>query len=387
MTSLGNVEATPYASLTFISFTRGDILYLTGQARNVYGSEAHTIMPLQDTLTEIYITGYTHVHNALPVRQLREDIEPSPYSPPIKLLAEEAKQARIFAPEAQPTALLTRITIHSPTIATFEWESSHPIQYVPGQAAIMDFRPLLGSRQYQHMAYNPIAVNDDFIRTWTISSSAVPGTETRRFALTIKEKPRGTVTGLLFKMVRKLKPEMMDNARVMNLTVNLAGISGDFVLPKSTVAIADAPTEKGNRQLLWIAGGIGVTPFLSMLSALSRSPADLRYDITLIVSTREPSVMISLLETAMGSERVWPRLSIHIFTSSGGSPSVKTWINFTHHNGRVDHAFFAERNHILDKQDTGIYLCGSQPFEGSVMESLLKFNIQRDSIHREGFAY
>ncbi|KJA24405.1 hypothetical protein HYPSUDRAFT_38852 [Hypholoma sublateritium FD-334 SS-4] len=202
MTSLGNVEATPYACLTFISFTRGDILYLTGNARNVYGSEARAIMPLQDTLTEIFITGYTFVENALPARQIQSDIQPSPYSPPVKRLAEEVTQTQMFSSERQPTALLTRITIHSPTIATFEWESSDPLRVDPGQAAIMDFRPLLGSRQYQHMsARNPNLVNDDFIRTWTISSASPPEAESKTFSLTIREKQGGTITGLLFNTV------------------------------------------------------------------------------------------------------------------------------------------------------------------------------------------
>jgi len=46
MTCLGNVEATPLTSLTFASFKTGDILYLTGNARNLYGVEAQVIMPL-----------------------------------------------------------------------------------------------------------------------------------------------------------------------------------------------------------------------------------------------------------------------------------------------------------------------------------------------------
>jgi len=97
MTSLGNVEATPLASLTFVSFKTGDILYLTGNARNLYGAEAQAVMPLQDRLTEIFITGYTFVTNALPAHQDSAfDIQPSPYSPPVKLLAEEDTQSTIF---------------------------------------------------------------------------------------------------------------------------------------------------------------------------------------------------------------------------------------------------------------------------------------------------
>jgi len=48
MTSLGNVEATLLAPLKFIFFKTGDILYLTGNARNLYGPDAQAIMPMQD---------------------------------------------------------------------------------------------------------------------------------------------------------------------------------------------------------------------------------------------------------------------------------------------------------------------------------------------------
>jgi hypothetical protein len=69
MTSLGNIEATPLASLTFVDFVSGDILYLTGDAENLVGPAAHDIMPLQKTLTTVFVTGYTLVRDALPVRQ------------------------------------------------------------------------------------------------------------------------------------------------------------------------------------------------------------------------------------------------------------------------------------------------------------------------------
>lgn len=48
MTSLGNIEATPLASMSFVDFSTGDILYLTGTARNFVGVEAQKIMPRQN---------------------------------------------------------------------------------------------------------------------------------------------------------------------------------------------------------------------------------------------------------------------------------------------------------------------------------------------------
>lgn len=69
MTSLGNIEATPLASLTFVDFVSGDILYLTGDAENLVGPDALKLMPFQKTLTTVCVTGYTLVRDALPVRQ------------------------------------------------------------------------------------------------------------------------------------------------------------------------------------------------------------------------------------------------------------------------------------------------------------------------------
>lgn len=69
MTSLGNIEATPLASLTFVDFVSGDILYLTGDAENLVGEDALQLMPFQKTLTTIRVTGFTLVRDALPVRQ------------------------------------------------------------------------------------------------------------------------------------------------------------------------------------------------------------------------------------------------------------------------------------------------------------------------------
>ena len=94
MSSLGNVEVTPLASLTFINFVTGDILYLTGEAKTLFGAEAESLMRRQKVLTTVVTTGYTFVRDALPLRQ--DPSVPtgrSMYTPPIKFLNEEAASA------------------------------------------------------------------------------------------------------------------------------------------------------------------------------------------------------------------------------------------------------------------------------------------------------
>ena len=133
---MGNIEATPLASLTFVDFKTGDVLYLTGDARNAVGEESKKIMPRQNVITLVTVTGYTFVRDALPVRQ-RPGTEPerSPYSPPVRLLAEE-KPSGASAFDDQPAVTLSKITMHSSDLATFTWDVSKPVHIVPGQTAI-----------------------------------------------------------------------------------------------------------------------------------------------------------------------------------------------------------------------------------------------------------
>lgn len=202
LTSLGNIEATPLAGLTFVDFKTGDVLYLTGDARTLVGPEAQEVMPLQNVLTLVYTTGYVLVRDALPVRQ-RFGTSPirSPYSPPVKLLAEETAEGSSTFFDQDAAVQLARIRLHSQDLATFTWTTIKPVHVVPGQTAILDFSGLVGSRQYAHMdALNPTNVNDDRIRTWTISSADLSPDGTRTFDLTMREKPGGLVTGALFTM-------------------------------------------------------------------------------------------------------------------------------------------------------------------------------------------
>jgi len=54
-------------------------------------------------------------------------------------------------------------------------------------------------------AARPSLVNDDFIRTWTISSVAMGNLDTNSFALTMREKPGGVVTGALFSILSRVR--------------------------------------------------------------------------------------------------------------------------------------------------------------------------------------
>ncbi|KAJ7782497.1 hypothetical protein DFH07DRAFT_324143 [Mycena maculata] len=393
MTSLGNVEATPFASLTFVDFVSGDILYLTGDAQNLVGPDALKLMPFQKTLTTIYTTGFTLVRDALPVRQrVNTSSESSPYSPPIRLLAEEAPVS-LLGKSQEATALLRKIDLHSSSIATFTWDSSVDLQINPGQAIIMDMSPLVGVPAYRHMAqHKPTSVNDDSIRTWTVSSSHRPS-GTRSYSMTLRERRGGAVTGPLFAIARKLaevKPEALVDSRSLELRVGIVGVTGNFVLPPdSSASISDADlglmvplATPSPQKMLWIAGGIGLTPFLSMLKALRGAPNGTHWEIRFLLATGEPDVLLPIVEDAFRGSDPRVDLKLEVFTRKT-VPDVDARIVLQTHVGRMPVDFFRPG----ELQGWHVYLCGSPDFERTALAALMNGGVPEGAVTREGFEY
>lgn len=309
------------------------------------------------------------------------------------------------------TALLSRIDIHSRSIATFTWDSSVDLDIKPGQAIIMDLSPLVGVPAYQHMApRKPTSINDDSVRTWTVSSSKHSGS-TRSFALTMREKPGGAVTGPLFAIARKLvelKPEALVDSRALGLRVGIIGVTGDFVLPADsdsglvagfagsgisdaalglTVPLAAAPAA---RKMLWVAGGIGVTPFLSMLKALGHpaNATQAQWDVRFLLATREPEVLIPLIADALGAGASASRvhLTLEVF-STKDTPEVdpSSGVVLRRHVGRLPTDFFDDAKEEV--QGRQVFLCGSPEFEKAALAALGKGGVPEAAVKREGFAY
>ncbi|KAH7885648.1 hypothetical protein F5I97DRAFT_1810448 [Phlebopus sp. FC_14] len=415
MTSLGNIEATPVASFTFVSFMTGSILYLTGHAQNIVGAEAQRLMPRTNALTTLYVTGFIFVSDALPVRQRPGSVaNRSPYSPPTRLLAEETYSTYFDDSTTQRSVTLASVELHSRDLATFTFESPSPLEITPGQTAILDFKSFIGPLSYRHMApENPIVVNDDRIRTWTISSSSTwsgPSSKnvnnddhgTTSFALTMRHKSGGAVTGALFSIIHALvkdRPDLLKNARPLQLNVPLVGIAGDFTLPTPAELPPYSPHHT-RRKLFWIAGGIGLTPFLAMLNGLRwKETADIQYDITLVLSTREPEVLLPLVMRAAqprsdehsGNAISSLHLLIHVFSRAPQPLSLTeatgSIMDVVYHSGRVEKDTFRGLGLTDLETQPPVYVCGPEGFEEVVTEALREVGVRSQMVKREGFAY
>lgn len=120
----------------------------------------------------------------------------------------------------------------------------------------------------------------------------------------------------------------------------------------------------GSKNQIWLAGGIGITPFLS----LARTLADENYKIDLYYCTKDKAeaVLMEELEKLAALNRNF---------------RVIPW--FSEENGRIDGSKVSELSRgLIDKE---IMICGPWPFMQSLREQFIKLNVPANKIHWEKF--
>lgn len=124
-------------------------------------------------------------------------------------------------------------------------------------------------------------------------------------------------------------------------------------------------------EIILIAGGIGVTPLLSMFRTVRDHWTDVR--ATLIYSDKDPA------EFAYGEElrnSVNERLQVH-FTLTGAQENPPDWIQ---HRGRVDKAWLQE---LGVPELAHYFLCGPQPMLAALGAELRALGVPRECVHYE----
>lgn len=295
MNSLGNIFVTPLAGIVFPAFSKGSILYVTGESSSLFGMDAHKLMPGMKSLTLICATGYSLVENALPFRQTSEPTR-SPYSPPVRYLAEETTPAVTFE---EMSASLLRVRVHNASLVTLTFRATQPLfgEIRPSGNVVLDVSEFIRARSHELMDWQEDGrVNDDCVRTWTVSNPPTV-TDPDVFSITMRSVPGGLVTPVIYRLAHEIAKGSTDNVDVSHLGVRirLRGIGGDLPVPEA-VAQCD-----GGRKLIWVAGGIGITPFLGLtrhVAQLVRQTFGL-WDVALVISTREPDVIVTLISEAL----------------------------------------------------------------------------------------
>lgn len=245
--TLGNLQDTPLAGLCFPDFATGDVLYITGVTEILIGADAADLLPRSNLVVKLTVTAARYVSQGLPFRG--EAGEPSPYNPAIRYLRTE-KPPTSATSSAPNTATLVSQTPLTPTISRFRFDLSNPTTYTAGQYVTLDLSTHL-NEGYNHMNdSDPRSLNDDYIRTFTVSNPPGP-TQTSEFDITIRHV--GPVTNFL--CTHGLPSSSRGSAQQLEIDVN--GFGGDFSV-----------SQLQGEVIGFIAAGVGITPLLPALRDL-----------------------------------------------------------------------------------------------------------------------
>jgi predicted ferric reductase len=154
--------------------------------------------------------------------------------------------------------------------------------------------------------------------------------------------------------------QLGDYTRTLSHTLHV----GDPVTVEGPYGKFDFAADAGPQ--IWIAGGIGITPFLSRLEALARSPKQASQPITLFYSARDPDH--ALLE------------SVKYLTQQAGVP-LHLSISGRHP------ALTAQtiRENVPDLSHRTVWFCGSSGFGTAIKRGLSTEGLPSRRFHQELF--
>ncbi|KAK4175277.1 hypothetical protein QBC36DRAFT_331792 [Triangularia setosa] len=306
--TLGNLHINPQVGIAIPDFATSDVLYLTGTTQLLVGDSAAAYIPHTKLAVKIIIHSAIFVKDSLPFRGTPGEF--SPYNPPLRKLATETP-AGSLVPSSKPaaaTATLISRTPLSPTISrfTFSLSFSTPPQekktfWSPGQHITLDFSGELDSGWAHMNNTDPQSLNDDYVRTFTISNPPPPpDSSEKEIKIEITARKHGAVTGLLWGY--NISPRA-----AASLEIPVLGFGGE-----DSFRVMNMLEEKEKKKVVFVAGGVGITPFLGQVDDIVSLHEDEEKKVELIWSLRADDVPFAreVLERNWGFKGVKVRLFV-----------------------------------------------------------------------------
>jgi ferredoxin-NADP reductase/predicted pyridoxine 5'-phosphate oxidase superfamily flavin-nucleotide-binding protein len=337
--TLGNLQLNPKVGIVFPDYGTGNVVYLTGTAEILVREEAAALLPGSNLALKIRIDEVRSVESGLPFRGVKKT--PSPYNPLVRTLASEGNIKAAYSGTRKMATLVKKTKI-APRLARFTFSVPEGLVYKPGQWVALDFSKELDFG-YSHMRDDdPTSLNDDFVRTFTISSS--PSSESsleKTFDMTIRNV--GVVTDFLF-----------DQAENSGLQVPVLGVGGDFQIQL-----------KEGKHVGFVAGGVGITPLLGQLPYLGSNLATL---MRLFWTLRADDIDL-VVDTLDQYPQLFSVTTIYL-TGYQGSDSLTTSIKNLEDSGvRVISRRMTMDDLAGQSSDTW-YLCAAKPLRKGVLQWL-----------------
>jgi ferredoxin-NADP reductase len=231
----------------------------------------------------------------------------------------------------QAEATIIEIHEETPTVKTFLLDlAGVPFQFFPGQWV------------------------DFYIET-------AAGLQIGGFSITSSPTVEGTIELAVKRLSYGIPAQYLhDEARIGD-SFHIDGGSGKFYYQKS----------KGG-PLLLIAGGIGITPIISIARYVADNRLDIDMNILYSAATPSEFAFKSTIEEIIASS---PRFNC-LFTTT--KDSSEGWTGRT---GRIDSDLL--RQYVSMAEDPLIYLCGPQLMTDDLKQALMDINVRESRINAE----
>ena len=124
----------------------------------------------------------------------------------------------------------------------------------------------------------------------------------------------------------------------------------------------------GGQKQIWLAGGIGITPFLAFIRDMN---SDLAHDIDFYYTVRHPDEALFVEE---------------IKTAAIRNPRLRPFVRYSAKEGSLtlEHIL---KNTVGDVKDHHIYICGPLPMIQAFEKKFLELGVPNNQIHYEEFNF
>lgn len=356
--SFGNLQVDKRAGITIIDFETGQLLQLSGTATVEWNRDNITAFTIEKAAERILRFYITHVRRSVgPVTNYRwQMLDYSPYNPTIPSANGETEKA---ATQYPMTVELVKISEESRNVKTFRFLAPTYIPFLPGQYATFEFENLPGLSEK-----HPVLV-----RTWTLSEAANSTVGDVTLEISVKRKVGGVMSNWLH-----------DHAQI-GLRVQLLGVGGEMVLSEKTSEIPP--------KLLFISGGIGITPNMAILRGIGARAQQFdssSMDIVFMHQERHfedfpfKNELFRRIKNAKGNAKLVLALS-----QDQELPIVEDHNAISTVSGRISKDLLKKyMSHITDRT---VYLCGPLSFMDAMKIFLMELGVPSLQIITEEFNF
>ena len=347
--TLGNFHVNPKAGLLFADFEYGDILMLTGTVEVIWDGPEVEAFRGAERLWRFTLDHGHRLPAALPMRWTFRE-----YSPNTMITGDWAQTLATLEAEAERNAWkpyrVAGVQRESSVIRSLFLEPE-------GGGALPSFEP----GQYLTVRTQLDADGKQAVRTYTVSSAPAD----QRYRISVKREP-AAVDG---------EPGLVSNHLHDHLQV------GDVIeakAPRGQFALDAAET----RPAVLLAGGVGITPMMSMLRHIAQEGVRTRHarPVVLIHSAKSTDQRAFFDEARQLSEQSGG--AIRYFSLIGQPLEHEKIGQEFNGQGRINAVVLRQ---ILPLDDYDFYLCGPSAFMQDLYDTLRSLGVRDARINAESF--